>query len=183
MRSWHVLGVTVVGALVALRPVRSQRLPQACDQFEAALRTNPNNLDAAASLGRCAFRDYEMIAPGGDSSRLVFRSSWSTALRALRHAIQIDPTYANAYRPLFRILFAETRDGCSFVTGDCRHVAAVLRDGDTLVTVPRLVALNAVADPYGVGVQQSQTTRRANLIEARDIARRWGAVAPNDARP
>jgi hypothetical protein len=183
MRSWHVLGVTVVGALVALRPVRSQRPPQACDQFEAALRTNPNNLDAAASLGRCAFRDYEMIAPGGDSSRLVFRSSWSTALRALRHAIQIDPTYANAYRPLFRILFAETRDGCSFVTGDCRHVAAVLRDADTLVTVPRLVALNAGADPYGVVVQQSQTTRRANLIEARDIARRWGAVAPNDARP
>jgi len=183
MRSWHVLGVTVVGALVALRPVRSQRPPQACDQFEAALRTNPNDLDAAASLGRCAFRDYEMIAPGGDSSRLAFRSSWSTALRALRHAIQIDPTYANAYRPLFRILFAETRDGCSFVTGDCRHVAAVLRDADTLVTVPRLVALNAVADPYGVVVQQSQTTRRANLIEALDIARRWGAVAPNDARP
>jgi tetratricopeptide (TPR) repeat protein len=124
-----------------------------------------------------------MIAPGGDSSRLVFRSSWSTALRALRHAVQIDPTYANAYRPLFRILFAETRDGCSFVTGDCRYVAAVLRDADSIVTAPRLVVPNAVPDPYAVVVQQSQTTRRENLSEARDIARGWAAVAPNDPRP
>jgi tetratricopeptide (TPR) repeat protein len=183
MRALQVLGVTVVSALVALQPSIGQRPPQACDQFEAALRTDPRNLDAAANLGRCAFRDYEMIAPGGDSSRLVFRSSWSTALRALRHAVQIEPTYPNAYRPLFRILFAETRDGCSFVTGDCRYVAAVLRDGDTIVTVPRLVVLSAVPDPYALVVQQSQTTRRENLIEARDIARRWAAVAPNDARP
>ena len=183
MRGWHVLGLTAVSALVALRPSMSQRPPEACDQFEAALRADPKNLDAAASLGRCAVRDYEMIAPGGDSSRLVFRSSWSTALRALRHAVELDPTYANAYRPLFRILFAETRDGCSFVTGDCRYVAAVLRDGDTIVTVPRLVVLNVVPDPYAVVVQQSQATRRENLIEARDIARRWAAVAPNDPRP
>jgi len=183
MRAWHVFGLTAVSAVVALQPSMSQRPPQACDQFEAALRTNPNDLDAAASLGRCAVRDYEMIAPGGDSSRLIFRSSWSTALRALRHAVQIDPSYSNTYRPLFRILFAETRDGCSFVTGDCRHVAAVLRDGDTIVTVPRLVVLNSGSDPYAVVVQQSQTTRRENLIEARDIARRWAAVAPNDPRP
>ena len=57
MRAWQILGLTAASALSALQPGLSQRPPQACDQFEAALRTEPNNLDAAASLGRCAVRD------------------------------------------------------------------------------------------------------------------------------
>jgi hypothetical protein len=119
-----------------------QRTPEACDKYEAVVRADPNNLDAAASLGQCSVRDHEMVAPGGDSTQLMFRSSWSTALRALRHAVELDPGYARAYRPLFRILFADTRDGCSSVTGECRHVSPVLRVADSVITKPRPVHLN-----------------------------------------
>src|SRR5690349_7785598 len=113
--------VLLAPELPALQAVPSPAPP--CDQYVAAVRANPNNLDAAARLGRCSFDDYVMIAPGGDSTRLMFRSSWSTALRALRHAVDLDPTYRAAYRPLFAILFAESRDGCSTVTGECRFVS------------------------------------------------------------
>src|SRR5215468_5361917 len=91
--------------------LRSQvRPPPACDQFRVVLQSDPKNLDAAASLGQCSVRDYEMIAPGGDSSRLAFRASWAVALRALRHAVELNPNFDRAYRPLFAILFADNRD-------------------------------------------------------------------------
>ena len=77
-------GLAALGAVVTPTLRALQTPPRACDQFQAAVRADPNNLDAAASLGQCSVRDYEIIALGGDSSRLVFRSSWSIALRVLR---------------------------------------------------------------------------------------------------
>jgi tetratricopeptide (TPR) repeat protein len=125
-----------------------------------------------------------MITPGGDSSRLAFRSSWTDALRALRHAVEFDPTYARAYRPLFAILFAETRDGCSSASGVCTHVAANIRDGDSLITTPRLVRLNVPGvDTYDQVIRETQAKNRANFAEARAVAERWTRVAPNDRRP
>jgi tetratricopeptide (TPR) repeat protein len=161
-----------------------QRAPSSCDLYQVAVRADPKNLDAAARLGRCSFRDYEMVAPQGDSSRLAFRSSWTTALRALRHAVELDPSYSDAYRPLFAILFAETRDGCSFATGNCTHVAPVVRDGDSVITTPRLVRLNVPGiDTYDEVTQESRARNRANLSEARVLAERWATVAANDWRP
>ena len=155
---------------------------EACDAHEAAVRAEPTDLDAAARLGRCSVRDYELIALDGDSSRLVFRSSWSTALRALRHAVELDPGFERAYRPLFRILFAETRDACSPVTGSCRHVSSVARIGDSIRTFPRLVDERS-QDPYLGALLESRATRRVSLSEARALAERWATVAPRDRRP
>lgn len=158
--------------------------PEPCDRYESAVRANPLDVQAAASLGRCSVSDYEMIAPGGDTARLAFRSSWSTALRALRRAVERDPTYAPAYGPLFHILFAETRDGCSYVTGLCLHVSPVLRDADSVITIPRPVQLNrADAGPYAAVIRESRAAARASLTEARGWAERWARVAPNDRRP
>lgn len=185
MQHRRLLCLTILGVLFGpdLRAL-PQRSPAPCDQYQAAVRTDPKNVEAAARLGRCLVRDAEMIALGGDSTRMVFRSSWPTALRALRHAVELDPGNSRAYRPLFRILFAEERDGCSSVTGDCRFVAPVLREGDSVVTVPRLVILNRPGlDTYEEVFRESQATRRANLTEARALAERWRAVAPNDPRP
>ena len=179
----HSLLVPTALCVVASNIGAMQRPPAACDQLEAAVRADPNNLQAAASLGRCSVRDYEMVAPGGDSSRLMFRSSWSVALRALRHAVELDPSYSNAYRPLFRILFSETRDGCSSVTWVCGFVSSMVRVGDSVQTIPRPVRLNVFPDTYDEAIAESQTTRRANLTEARERAERWVTVAPGDHRP
>jgi tetratricopeptide (TPR) repeat protein len=184
MRSRFVLRLAALCAILPSNLPALQRPPASCAPYEAAVRADPANVDAAASLGQCSFRDYEMIAPLGDSTRLVFRSSWSTALRALRHAVELDRGYSRAYVPLFRILFAETRDGCSFVTGDCLYVSPVVRDGDSVLTIPRLVRLNVPGlEPYEEVIRESQATRRASLTEARALAERWAAVAPNDRRP
>jgi tetratricopeptide (TPR) repeat protein len=179
-----LLGLTALSILSAAELRALQRPPAACDQYHAAVRADPSNVDAAASLGRCSVRDYEMIAPGGDSTRLAFRSSWSTALRALRHAVELDPGYSRAYQPLFRILFAETRDGCSSVTRECLFVSPVLRSGDSVLTIPRRAILNGPRpDTYEEVVGESRTARRASLIEARALAERWAAVAPRDPLP
>jgi tetratricopeptide (TPR) repeat protein len=159
------------------------RPPASCEPFRTAVTADPNNLDAAVRLGQCTLRDLSLIAPGGDSTRLAFRSSWTVALRALRHAIEVDPTYARAYRPLFRILLSEMRDGCSYETGYCLHVAPILRDADSIVTPPRLVAEDGSIDPYDDIRREWQERSRANLEEARAIATRWAAVAPNDPQP
>lgn len=183
MQSLSLLGVLAVCAIVAPELPALQRAPTSCEQYEAAVRADPTNLAAAASLGRCAVRDYELTAPTGDSTRLVFRTSWGPALRALRHAVELNPSYAAAYRPLFRMLLAETRDGCSYVTGYCLYVAPVLRAGDSILTVPRFVKLNTHPSTYFEVTQEAHATRTENLTEARDLARRWVTVAPNDQRP
>ena len=180
MRTGVICACIAVISVVTPGRMGGQRPVEACDRLEAAVRAAPDDANVAAAFGRCALRDYEMIAPGGDSTRLAFRSSWTSALRALRHAVQLDPTAARAYRPLFRILFAETRDGCSWITGACEYVSPVIRDADTIVTIPRRVVMKMATNPYEEVVQQSQATRRANLAEARDIAMRWAAAAPQD---
>ena len=181
----HSRCLAILAAALWAPALRAQpRPPAACGQYQTAVQADSTNLDAAASLGQCSVRDYEMIAPGGDSTRLVFRSSWSAALRALRRAVALDPGYSRAYRPLFAILFAETRDGCSSVTGECWYVSPVARDGDSVITIPRRVRLNVPGvDTYAEVVEESQANRRASLTEARELAERWARVAPNDRRP
>jgi tetratricopeptide (TPR) repeat protein len=167
-----------VVALLAVQ-LEAQRAPESCERYAAAARADSSSAQALYRLGRCAYRDYEMVAPNGDSTQLAFRSSWTTALRALRRAVTLDPAFAPAYRPLFAILFADTRDGCSSVTGLCSHVAPNVRVGDTLVTVPRLVSQRS----YGAVLREAAASKRANLLEAREVAARWTVVAPNDAAP
>ena len=184
MQRCCLLGLATFCTLSAPNLSALQRAPASRDQFQAAVRADPTNLDAASSHGQCSVRDYEMIAPGGDSTRMVFRSSWSEALRAPRHAVELDPGYSRAYRPLFFILFlfAEARDGCSSISWECRHVSPVLRDGDSVLTIPRPAHMNG-PDTYEEVVRESRATRRANLTEARTLAERWAAVVPNDRRP
>ena len=180
-------GLLSLSALVVLTPpdlaALQVRPPASCEPFQAAVAADPNNLDAAARLGRCTIRDESMIAPGGDSTKLMFRSSWAVALRALRHAVGVDPGYTRAYRPLFRILLSEMRDGCSYETGECRHVAPVLRDADSVVTPVRLVISNEATDTYEEVRKEWLERSRANLEEARTLAARWAAMAPNDPQP
>jgi len=184
MSARSLLALIALGSVVASPELGAQwRVPPACEQLETVVRANPDNLDAAVALGRCVVRDEQIILAGGDSSRASFRSNWATAVRALRHPVRTDPALAAAYRPLMRMLFAEMRDGCDYVSGVCAFVAPIRRDGDSLITIPRLVVLNRPPDTYEVVRQESRPSRLANLTEARELATAWAAVAPNDYRP
>jgi len=184
MRNRFLLSVAALSALVATDLRAAQTPLRPCEQYENILRTDPNNLEAAANLGRCTLRDEELVAPGGDSTRLAFRTSWTPALRALRRAVAADPSYARAYGPLFRMLFAEMRDACSGLTGQCLHVAPILWQGDSVLTPPRLVVQGAApSDTYREAAAETRATEHASLIEARSLAERWLAIAPNDRRP
>ena len=160
-----------------------QQSASPCAPLEAAMRANPDDQASAVSLGQCAVRDEEMVAPGGDSARLAFRTSWNPALRALRRAVQLDPGNSRAYPALFRMLFAELRDGCSRATGLCAHGASVIRDYDSLITVPRLVPTNTTPSPYDPFVRETIDRQRPSLMEAATLAERWARIAPNDFRP
>jgi tetratricopeptide (TPR) repeat protein len=179
---WRFLLPCVALLLLIRGDLSAQRRPESCERYEAAAHTDSVNPQAWLALGQCSYRDYEMIAPGGDSSRLAFRSSWTTSKRALLRAIALDPRYTRAYRTLFTILFLETRDGCSFETLVCTHVAPNLRDRDSILTVPRRVLINS-QDPYRPVVEEAQASHQVNMAEARDIAARWATVAPNEWQP
>lgn len=175
---WRLWLVVLIGLKLEAQAVPE---PESCERYEIAARADSANVQAWYALGRCAYRDYEMVAPGGDSTRLAFRSSWTTALRALRRAVMLDPTFGRAYRPLFAMLFGETRDGCSSRTGLCLYVAPNLRVADSLITIPRRVPEGP--EPYGGVLREAAESHHANLIEARDIAAHWAIVAPNDRMP
>jgi len=174
--------VLVLCAIPAAELPALQRVPERCDQYQAAGQADPNNVDAAVRLGQCIVRDESLIALGGDSTQLVFRTSWSVALRALRHAVELDPAQSRAYRPLFRILLAEERDGCDYVTGMCEFGSSVVRNADSVITIPRRVPTSG-AEPYADIIRESRANQRASVIEARDLAERWAKAAPNDRRP
>jgi tetratricopeptide (TPR) repeat protein len=180
----HPLSLLALFAISAAELAALQRpSPPSCEQYQAAVAAEPNNLDAAVRLGQCTVRDEQVIVLGGDSTRVKFRTNWAPALRALRHTVAVDPTYTRAYRPLFRMLLSEMRDGCSYESGYCLHVAPVLRDADSVFTPPRLVISNDSVDTYRDVRTEWQDRSRANVEEARDIARRWASVAPNDRQP
>ena len=179
---WFVIPALVSG-VVAPRLHAVQQSATPCAQFEAAVRANRDDIAAAVSLGQCTVRDEELIAPGGDSTRLAFRTNWNPALQALRRVVQVDASNARAHALLFRMLFAETRDGCSRATGLCLYVASVIRDGDTLITVPQRVPEGVAMSPYDPFMRATIERQGASLNEAVALADRWVKSAPNDHRP
>jgi hypothetical protein len=67
---------------------------------------------------------------------------------------------------------------------ECLFVSPVKRDGDSVITIPRLVRLNVPGiDTYADASRESRASWRASLDEARALATRWASVAPNDRQP
>ena len=63
-------------------------------------------------------------------------------------------------------------------------MSPVLRSGDTVITIPRLVHQNGPGpDTYVEAIRESRAVQHASLIEARDLALQWAGVAPNNRQP
>jgi TolB-like protein len=168
------------------------RWADACRIFEAMIRSDSTDVEAWYNLGECSYHDLAVIPVPGDSTHLVFRSSWTTALRAFRKALELDPTYHLAFQHLQDALLAPTRAGCRISANDSRCAAqsgglqaVIRRAGDTIVTVPlNNASIEGAQDQTKHQVEAKLTrVRRQNLLEARRAAESWLAAAPDEPRP
>lgn len=187
--------------LASKLPVREQKLiaglvalvtydfPRACEAYASLVRTDSSDVEALYGYGSCLFADdmVEPIVPG-DTTRWRFRTSWNTALRVFRRAALVDPTFHLAFDPILTILTAPGRMGCARkdLLETCadtaitaRYLAAMERDGDSLVTIPR----GGFRTRLDIIVPASAfTPPRANIEAARVDAADWVAVGPTEGR-
>src|SRR5205823_2134450 len=118
-----------------------------------------------------------------------FRGSTNTAIRVFERALQLDPTFHLAFQHVLDALLATNRDGyerrrCPApgpIRPECTYRAFVLRDHDSLVTVPVPAADTAAFAAQGAAYIRADTRRR-NLDKAREKALAWVNDAPNENR-
>ena len=160
---------------------------QACATYHELLRADSSDVEAWYNLGECSFHDQGVVPLAGDTSRLVFRGSWNTALRAFQRALEIDPTYHLAYAHIPDILLVDQRTGCrardviTNCTQEEQYLAYLLRDGDSLVTNPvRFI------DAFGRTRQADEALRQqawvANHQRNRASAQAWVNAGPDEPR-
>ncbi len=166
------------------------RYAEACDVFSRMVRSDSTDVEAWYNLGECSYHDPAVVARGGDSTRLVFRGSWNTMLRAFRKTLGLDPTYHLAFPHIQDALLVSTRSGCVLRSQqsqcggqDPTYQAFLLRDADSLVIVP--VSLTRNPEQYAAqGLRWAEQHARArNLEEARAAVEAWLQAAPNESRP
>ena len=58
----------------------------ACRVFEALTKTDSTDVEAWYNLGECSYHDVIVVRDPADSTRMVFRSSWNTALQVSESA-------------------------------------------------------------------------------------------------
>jgi len=157
----------------------ANRWGEACEIYQALLRADSMDVEAWYNLGECSYHDQRVTGTDpSDSTKGAFRSSWNTAMRAFRRALELDPTYHIAFAHVPDILLVETRAGClgqDVMTACPSHrqfVGALRRGGDTLL-------IEAV--PAGAGGplarQRAEAVRqgawRANVEQAHRLAETW----------
>ncbi len=168
----------------------SHRYAEACDVFAKMVRADSTDVEGWYNLGECSYHDQAVIPLGGDSTRMVFRSSWNTMLRAFRKTLELDPTYHLAFQHIQDALLVSTRGGC-VLQGDRTQCAAqdqvyqafLNRDADSLVIIPVNVAREPEAYAAEGARWAAQHARARNLEEARKAAESWLQAGPNEVRP
>ena len=178
---------TLITGLVSLV---THDLPRACGAYGSLVRADSADVEALYGYGLCLEND-DMVEPvAGDTTHLVFRSSWNEAIKAFRRALAVDPTFHLAFDPVVTMLTAPRRLGCrhAAVTETCadtvrmpRYSSLPLRAGDSLVTVP--VAMGGDATMLDQFILANRSApRRENVEAARAAASDWAAAGPSEGR-
>jgi len=162
------------------------RWGESCDAYMSLVRADSTDVEAWYNVGECSYHDPQVVAIGGDTTRLAFRGNWNTALRAFRRTLELDPTYHLAFAHIPDILQADQRAGCTPPAGQngcpqSTYLAQVIRDGDSLVLTP-VPAGDAAAQAAQAAAAQRTGTRHANLTLARDLAAAWVQAGPDEPR-
>jgi tetratricopeptide (TPR) repeat protein/TolB-like protein len=161
---------------------------RACELYSPLLRADSNDVEALYNFGECSYHDAVVVPVPGDSSRLAFRGSWNASMRAFRRVLALDPTYHLAFQHVQDVLLAVNRPGClpSAGTHTCpegtNRIAAVRREGDSVVTVPVAVTSNAGGYDAQLAAARRDRSHRRNLDEARLAALEWLEAGPAEAR-
>jgi TolB-like protein/tetratricopeptide (TPR) repeat protein len=164
--------------------------PRACDAYASIVSKDSSDVEALYGYGLCLASDDMVIAVGGDTTRLQYRSNWNTAIKAFRRALAVDPTFHLAFDPMVSLLTAPVRNGCRHAevvetcadtTRQARYSTAPIRSGDSLVTIPR--AMGAGAAPIDQLLQTMRASpSRESFEAARQAAADWVAAGPNEGR-
>ena len=173
----------------AFSDMENRRYPPACQAFESLIRADSSDVEAWYQLGECSYHDMTVLPQPGDTAKKLFRSSWTTAIRAFRKTLELDPTYHLAFQHIQDAFLANARTGCAVMaTADpCTDQAGIYqaylrRAGDTLLLEPvqvfRTDALSAQAE-----AARREGSRRQNLADARAAAEAWLAAGPAESRP
>src|ERR1051325_3186948 len=83
----------LIAALVADAKGDQRR---ACELYEPLVRADSTDAEALVGLGQCLYKDGSVEFVNGDSTKVVFRTSWNAALRVLRRGALGDPTKYHA---------------------------------------------------------------------------------------
>jgi eukaryotic-like serine/threonine-protein kinase len=161
-----------------------RRYGESCDTYRTLIRTDSADVEAWYNLGECSFHDNLVVPQAGDSTRMVFRSSWNTAVQAFARSLELDPTYHLAFQHIQDVLLNDQRTGCALgTTPACErpYIAFLRRDGDSLIQKP----VSASSGPEAVQERiaaAASNSRRRNLEAARALAERWLQVGPTERR-
>ena len=162
------------------------RWGEACAAYNELLRTDSSDVEAWYNLGECSFHDQAVVALARDTSRLVFRGSWNTALRAFQRVLELDPTYHLAYPHIPDMLLVDQRVGCLNADtmtncGGRAFLSVVMRQGDTLVTAPFAVG-DLVAQSRAVEEATRARVFQTHLQLNLGYAEAWVNAGPDEPR-
>ena len=162
---------------------------RSCETYGPLVRADSSDVEALYGLGECSFHDMMVLPVAGDTTRFVFRSSWSTSIRVFQRVLELDPTYHLAFQHIGDALSMGARPGCrpragqaACAAADQTWAAAVLRVGDSLQTVPVSVTDGGVALSAQQLEAQRTSSARRNLQVSREIIERWVAAGPAEPR-
>jgi hypothetical protein len=161
----------------------------ACETYGALVKADSSDVEALYGVGECSFHDNILVPLASDSSKHVFRGSWTTANRAFERVLQLDPGYHLAFQHIVDALSQDVRTGVDRfrcpaprpLTQECRARAWVRRDGDTLLTVPVPVPDTAAYAAHAAEYVKLEMHHK-NLEQARVKARAWVEAAPEETR-
>jgi tetratricopeptide (TPR) repeat protein/tRNA A-37 threonylcarbamoyl transferase component Bud32 len=167
--------VSAVGALA------EEHYPEACDRFRAVVARDPTDFAAWIGLGECQFRDGAVVRDSASPSGMRFRSSYASAARAYRRALELAPWLTGAFLPrLTERLLVDPNQvvrGYGLPPDTGMYWAHPALVNDTLAFVPYPVGEVRAAQPW---------TEPATLDEAlardretlRGLAESWASAYP-----
>jgi len=150
---------------------------RACEIASALVAQDSTDVESLYLLGECSYHDMTVDPSPSDPRIGTFRGSWNTAIRSFTRILELDPGFFAAFEPFQDILGASQRGvrcpRAGTAPDKCvRWFSFVVRDGDTLQTVPSREGFDSLFNAQGIKAVNDHV-RQTNLGLAKSFAKRW----------